>query len=164
MAFDAMDADAITLLPYLGWEANKPFLNRADKGIFVLCRTSNPGAGEFQDLLSLGDSLGPPYLKLYERVADHVANPETWNRNGNCGLVTGATYPGEIEAVRHIVPDLPLLIPGIGKQGGDLEASVKAARHRFIINSSSGIIFADDPRAETLKLHEGIHSALATLG
>lgn len=179
MAFDHLGADAITIHPYLGWQANQPFLDRADKGVFVLCRTSNPGAGEFQDyeVLLTPDSMkmrngetgaditgGTKIVsRLFRRVADHVSYPETWNRNGNCGLVAGATYPEEIREIRAITENLPLLIPGIGKQGGDLEASVRAARHRFLINSSSGIIFADDPRAETLKLHEGIQSALANI-
>lgn len=176
MAFDFLDTDAITIHPYLGWEANKPFLARKDKGIFVLCRTSNPGAGEFQDFIIrilkeetekklLEDMwntiFGDHPISLHQHVAVHVADQETWNQNNNCGLVTGGTYPGEIEEIRKLVPNIPLLIPGIGKQGGDLEASVIAARHRFLINSSSGIIFADDPRAETLKLHEQIQHALA---
>lgn len=174
---EKIGADAMTIHPYLGWEANQPFLDRAGMGIFVLCRTSNPGAGEFQDLPVVRPDTeweagnrrntmnATSYtMPLYQRVAAAVANPETWNRHGNCGLVTGATYPAEIAAVRQIAPDLVLLIPGIGKQGGDLEASVSAARHRFLINSSSGIIFADDPRAETIKLHEGIQQALAKLG
>lgn len=179
MAFDIMGADAITIHPYLGWEANKPFLDRADKGIFVLCRTSNPGAGEFQDMAvrtgyeGISFTGGPivdvpgaaPILsELYLQVAEHVSNPKTWNQHGNCGLVTGATYPDEIAQVRRIAPDIPLLIPGMGKQGGDLEASVAAAKHRFLINSSSGIIFADDPRAETLTLDQQIREVMAKLG
>lgn len=140
MAFDYFGADGITIHPYLGWEANKPFLDRADKGIFVLCRTSNPGADEFQD-------------QLFINVALNVSDPDHWNYNQNCGLVTGATYPNQLQQVRDITPNIPLLIPGIGKQGGDLEASVRAARHRFLINSSSGIIFAVDPQAEAEKLH-----------
>ena len=101
--------------------------------------------------------------KLFQHVAEEVANPKGWNYNNNCGLVTGATYPDEIRQVRVIAPDMLLLIPGIGKQGGDLRASVMAARHRFIINSSSGIIFADDPRAEMLKLHVAILAVLAEI-
>lgn len=172
MSFDVMGADAITIHPYLGWEANRPFLNRADKGIFVLCRTSNPGAGEFQDIKMVLYDTSVSYdphrpgdcsvqVPLHRVVAEHVANPKTWNRYGNCGLVTGATYPAEIQLIREGAPDLPLLIPGIGKQGGDLEASVRAAGHRFLVNSSSGIIFADDPRAEALKLHQEIQGICA---
>lgn len=136
-AFEYCSADALTVHPYLGRQALQPLLDRADKGIIVLCRTSNPGAGEFQDL-----SHGSP---LYLEVARRVAT--VWNTNGNCGLVTGATYPDEIGNVRRqVAPNLPLLIPGIGKQGGDLRAAVCNAldsRGRgFWINSSSNIIFA----------------------
>ncbi len=174
MAFDYFGADAITIHPYLGWEANKPFLDRADKGIFVLCRTSNPGSGTVQMMFleppdaSLGlmqtDSNRAGCWPLYQEIARQFAEPEqVWNYNKNCGLVTGATYPDEISQVRAIAPDIPLLIPGVGKQGGDLRASVMAAKHRFIINSSSGIIFADDPLAEAEKLHGEIQAALAEL-
>lgn len=151
-AFDDLQADAVTVSPYLGEEALRPFLDREDKGIIVLCRTSNPGAGEFQDLLVDGDP-------LYLHVARHVA--ESWNRHGNCAIVVGATYPGELARVREVVPDLPLLIPGIGTQGGDVEATVRAAKHNMIINSSSGIIFADDPRAVTKQLDDQIRHTLA---
>lgn len=136
-AFDFLGADAITVHPYLGKEALKPFLERKDKGILILCRTSNVGAGEFQDL-EMG---GKP---LYQIVAEHIE--KEWNYNGNCGLVVGATYPIELEIVRRIVKDLPLLIPGIGVQGGDVEKTVKAGVDKngqnAIINSSRGIIFA----------------------
>lgn len=158
MAFDNFGADAITIHPYLGWEANKPFLDRADRGIFVLCRTSNPGAGEFQNLPTNRGMVE----SLYQKVAKNVFRQDKWNYNGNCGLVAGATYPDEISQVRAIAPDIPLLIPGIGKQGGDLEASVMTAKHRFLINSSSGIIFADYPHAEAEKLHNNIQEALAS--
>lgn len=141
--FDELQADATTVHPYLGQEALAPFLKRGEKGIFVLCRTSNPGAGEFQDL-KVEDG-----LPLYQVVGMHVA--QRWNANGNCGLVVGATYPKELEAVRNRVgDDLAILIPGIGKQGGDLDASVFAGMNSrgdgFIINSSSGIIFASKGR------------------
>jgi orotidine-5'-phosphate decarboxylase len=171
MAFDCFGADAITIHPYLGYEANKPFLDRADKGIFVLCRTSNPGAGEFQDTRITSYEVGEdPHgsdaitkeTPLFQVVTKHAADPELWNYNGNCGLVTGATYPEEIRKVRGIAPDIPLLIPGVGKQGGDIEASVRAAKHRFLINSSSGIIFADNPKAEAEKLQAEIQEALAS--
>lgn len=179
MAFNVIGADAITIHPYLGWEANKPFLDREDKGIFVLCRTSNPGSSEFQGMpVALFDAswdflvnsqfrtndISPSdKWELYRHVAAHVADSDTWNQHGNCGLVTGATYPDEIRQVRAIAPDIPLLIPGIGTQGGDLEATVWAAKHRFLINSSSGIIFADDPRAEAKKLDEQIRAMLNQL-
>jgi orotidine-5'-phosphate decarboxylase len=140
----------------------------------VLCRTSNPGAGEFQDLAIRKTKLGHGRRTeasiwkeifsdspdtLYQYIALNVSNPETWNYNGNCGLVTGATYPDEIRQVRAIAPDIPLLIPGVGKQGGDLEAWVQAAKHRFLIDSSSGIIFADYPHEEAEKLQHKIQAA-----
>ena len=136
-AFDFLGADAITVNQYLGKEALKPFLDRKDKGIFILCRTSNPGAGELQDL-KIDDRT------LYQVLAEKVA--KEWNYNGNCGLVVGATYPSELEIVRHIVGNMPLLIPGVGTQGGDVEKTVKAGVDKdgqnAIINSSRGIIFA----------------------
>jgi orotidine-5'-phosphate decarboxylase len=138
-AFDAIKVDAITVHPYLGREALKPFLDRKDKGIIVLAKTSNPGAGEFQDLL-VGENREP----LYQVVARNVA--EFWNENGNCALVVGATYPKELAEVRGIVGDMPILIPGIGAQGGEVEATVKAGKDSrtwgMIINSSRGIIYA----------------------
>lgn len=171
MAFDyPLAADAITVSPYMGGESLKPFLDRADKGVFVLCRTSNPGAGEFQDL-QLGTrpqefQSWDVTWRLYHQVAYDVQ--AHWNKHCNCGLVTGATYPDEIVQVRKIAPEIPLLIPGVGKQGGDLEASVRAAKSRFIINSSSGIIFASKgadfaarAREETEKLHNQIAVCLA---
>lgn len=146
-AFEDLEADAITVNPYLGEEALRPFLDREEKGIIVLCRTSNPGAGEFQDMLVDGDP-------LYLHVARHVA--ERWNRNGNCGIVVGATCPAELARVREVVPDLPLLIPGIGTQGGDVDATVRAAHRNMIVNSSSAIIFSEDPRAATARLDQEV--------
>lgn len=135
--FDYLRADAVTLQPYLGVETLKPFLDRKEKAVFILCRTSNPGAGELQDL----EVDGKP---LYQIVAENVA--KKWNGNGNCALVVGATYPTELEIVRRIVGDMPLLIPGIGAQGGDVEKTVKAGvdseGRNAIINSSRSIIFA----------------------
>ena len=116
--FEYLGADAITLHPYLGHEALEPFLKRTDKGCYILCRTSNPGAGEFQDLMVNGKP-------LYQVVAKRVAT--VWNKNKNCGLVVGATYPGEIRIVRRIAPNVQLLIPGVGAQGGDLRKSVQYA-------------------------------------
>ncbi|MBI3633957.1 MAG: orotidine-5'-phosphate decarboxylase [Candidatus Vogelbacteria bacterium] len=151
-AFDWLRADAITVSPYLGEKSLSNFLDRKDKGIIILCKTSNEGSDEFQK-------------DLYKKVAKNVA--EGWNRNGNCLLVAGATYPKELKEIRKIVGDLPLLIPGIGKQGGDLEAVIKNGQDSrgqgMIINSSSGIIFASNgkgftetARNETFKLHEAI--------
>lgn len=159
-AFDYLGADAITVNPYLGAEALKPFLDLPHKGIFVLCRTSNSGAGEFQDLLVDGQP-------LYKQVARHVA--DEWDKYGNCALVVGATYPDELIAVRSLVGDMPILIPGIGAQGGDLEKTVTAGKNSqgtgMIINSSRGIIFApsDDgdfeaaAQREAQKLHDLIN-------
>jgi orotidine-5'-phosphate decarboxylase len=150
--FDWMNFDAITLHPYLGRESLKPFLDRADKVCIIVCHTSNPGAGELQDLAFGGK-------KLWEIVARKVASE--WNDNNNCMLVTGATYPEEIAGVRKIVGDMTLLIPGIGAQGGDVKATVKAGLNSknlgMIINSSRGIIFADDPGKAAKKLRDEIN-------
>jgi len=138
-AFDIIGVDAITVHPYLGKEALAPFLTRAEKGILVLVKTSNPGAGEFQDLL-----VGPAQEPLYQVIARHVA--EQWNANGNCGIVIGATYPEDLRKARAIVGDMPILIPGIGTQGGAVAATVAAGKNSkgqgMIINASRGIIFA----------------------
>lgn len=138
-AFDLMHVDAITVHPYLGKEALAPLLERADKGIIVLAKTSNPGSGELQNLL-VGESQEPLYLVVARNVA------QQWNTHGNCVLVVGATYPEELKRIREAVGDLPILIPGIGAQGGDVEATVKAGKDShgagMIINSSRGIIYA----------------------
>jgi orotidine-5'-phosphate decarboxylase len=135
--FEFLEADAATVHPYLGHEALRPFLDQAGKGIFVLCRTSNPGAGELQDLEVGGE---PLFLHLANLVGS------AWNYNGNCGLVVGATYPNELSTIRARVPTLPLLIPGVGAQGGDLESTVRAAYGpsglRVLINASRSIIYA----------------------
>ncbi|MHB1415043.1 MAG: orotidine-5'-phosphate decarboxylase [Chloroflexota bacterium] len=140
--FDGFGFDAVTLNPYLGLEALEPFLAYADKGAFVLCRTSNAGAREFQDLL-VQPSPEQPAMPLYELVARRVAAA---NERGNLGLVVGATYPEELGRVRALAPDLPLLIPGIGAQAGDLERSVRAGvdsqGERAVINSSRQILYA----------------------
>ncbi len=165
-------ADAVTIHNYMGSEAMKPFLDCKDKGIIVLCRTSNPGAGQFQDLEVVADNefeyMPEP---LYRRVARHVAG-SSWNYNGNCAVVVGATYPAELAEVRKIVGDMPILIPGIGAQGGDLEATVKAGANSYgqgmIINSSRGIVFAskgrdfaEAAREATQELHDSITAVLA---
>jgi orotidine-5'-phosphate decarboxylase len=131
------DADAITVNPYLGRDSLEPFLQRAEKGVFVLCRTSNPGGADLQDVTL--DS-GEP---LYQRVA---ALADLWNANGNVGLVVGATAPEELEALREAVPDLPFLVPGVGVQGGDAAAAVEhgLADGVGLINSSRGVIFAGE--------------------
>ncbi len=158
-AFEYLKADAVTLHPYLGSEALKPFLDRKDKGAIILCRTSNPGAGEFQDLSAGGEP-------LYRAVARKVARE--WNKNGNCMLVVGATYPDEMKEIRAIVGDMHLLVPGVGAQGGDVEKTVKAGinskRAGMVINSSRGIIFAgngtdfaEKARAEAIKTRDEIN-------
>jgi orotidine-5'-phosphate decarboxylase len=139
---DVLDeVDAITVNPYLGHDSLRPFLDRAEKGVFVLCRTSNPGGSDLQGLeLASGEP-------LYERVA---ALAERWNEHDNVGLVVGATAPAELEAVRDSVPELPFLVPGVGAQGGDAEAAVEhgvtdwGGRDVGLVNSSRGIIFAGE--------------------
>ncbi len=152
--FDDLQADAVTVHPYLGKESLEPFLKRSDKGIIVLVRTSNPGAGEFQDL----EVNGKP---LYQVVAEHV---KEWNTNGNLAVVVGATYPEELGAVRKIVGDMPILVPGIGAQEGDLEETIKngldSNKQGLIISVSRAILNAPDPRAATLQLHSNIISSL----
>lgn len=152
--FDYFGFDAVTLHPYLGREALEPFLSRKDKISIILCRTSNPGAGELQDL-----QLGNNNKKLWEIVAEKVA--KEWNENSNCMLVTGATYPEEIAGVRKIVGNMTLLIPGIGAQGGNIkdaiEAGLNSQRKGLIINSSRGIIFAENPKVEAEKLRDEIN-------
>jgi orotidine 5'-phosphate decarboxylase subfamily 2 len=153
--FTYLGADAVTIHPYLGEEAIRPFLECKNKGIIILCRTSNPGAGEFQDLKAEN-------TPLYKIVAKNVA--DKWNKNKNCMLVVGATYPSELKEVRKIVGDMVLLVPGIGAQGGDLEATLKAGlnskKQGLIINSSRGIIFAENPRQEAEKLRNDINEFL----
>ncbi len=158
-AFDMLGVDAITLHAYLGQEAMKPFLERTDKACIFLCRTSNPGAGEFQDLVIDGEP-------LYLRVARNIATK--WNTHKNCMLVVGATYPQELAKVREIAGDMTFLVPGIGAQGGDIEKTVKAGLNSknvgMIINSSRGIIFASSDedfaqkaRSEAKKLVDEIN-------
>ncbi len=138
-AFDRYAAHVVTVNPYLGTDSVEPFLRHPDGGVFVLCRTSNPGSGDFQSL-QVGDE--PLYLHVARRVATE------WNDIGDCGLVVGATYPAELEQVRAIVGDLPLLVPGVGAQGGDVEATVTAGRdstgHGMVINSSRAILYASN--------------------
>ena len=140
-AFDRYGADAVTANPYLGRDAMQPFLDRADKGVVILCRTSNPGAGDLQDLIVADDHGARP---LYQQVAATVARQ--WNGNGNCALVVGATWPQQLREVRAIVGDMPLLVPGVGAQGGDVEAVVTNARSAdgsgLMVSSSRAILYA----------------------
>ena len=135
--FQYLQMDAITVHPYLGGKALKPFFDDTNKGVFVLCRTSNEGAGELQDLMVDGEP-------LYKRVAHLVS--EKWNTNSNCGVVVGATYPDELRQVRTIVGDMPILIPGVGAQGGEVEEAVLAGKDNrgkgIIVTASRSIIFA----------------------
>ncbi|MCD9027411.1 orotidine-5'-phosphate decarboxylase [Luteimonas sp. BDR2-5] len=136
-AFDRFGADAVTLNPYMGRDSAAPFLQRNDRGCIFLCHTSNPGARDFQELLVDG-------VPLYQHIARTIA--EDWNADGNCALVVGATFPEELKIIRGIVGDMPLLIPGIGAQGGDVEAVVRNAATAdgtgLIISSSRAILYA----------------------
>lgn len=136
-AFERFGADAITVNPFMGRDSLEPYLGRPDKGVIVLCRTSNPGGSDLQ-FLDVGGE------RLFERVARLAA--EEWNANGNVSLVVGATFPAEIGRVRELTGDMPLLVPGIGAQGGDVEATVRAGRSAagtgLMINSSRAILYA----------------------
>lgn len=136
-AFDRYAADAVTVNPYLGRDSAQPFLDHADRGVVVLCRTSNPGAGDLQDLVVDG-------RPLYQHVARKVATE--WNAHGNCALVVGATWPEQLKAVRDIVGDVPFLVPGVGAQGGDVAAVVGNAKTAdgtgLVVSSSRAILYA----------------------
>jgi orotidine-5'-phosphate decarboxylase len=139
-AFDRYGADAVTLSPFMGFDSVQPYLAYPGKGAYLLCRTSNKGGDDFQ-AQRLADIEGQPFL--YEYIAQLAAGH--WNTNGQLGLVVGATYPQEIERVRALAPDLPLLIPGVGAQGGDAQATVKAgwrAPGSISVNSSRAILYA----------------------
>jgi orotidine-5'-phosphate decarboxylase len=139
-AFVRYGADAVTLSPFMGRDTVEPYLEYADKGVFLLCRTSNPGGNDFQRR-PLADVAGQP--QLFEHIAALAQNE--WNRNGQVGLVVGATYPAEIARVRELAPTLPLLIPGVGAQGGDADATVKAglrSNGTIVVNSSRAILYA----------------------
>jgi len=154
--------DMVTVNPYLGLDSVRPFIEDASRGVFVLCLTSNKSSRDFQYLQTDG-------RPLYLHVAETVAG---WNERGNCGLVAGATHPEELTAIREAAPDLPFLIPGIGAQGGDLEAAVNAGTdsrgEAAVINSSRGIIYAstgedfgEAARAETEKLRDAVNRVRA---
>jgi len=158
-AFERYGADAVTVNPYLGGDALEPFLKHEDKGVIVLCRTSNPGARELQDLEVDG-------RKLYLRVAELAAR--RWNSRGNCLLVVGATYPRELAEVREITGNMPFLVPGVGAQGGDVDQAVRNGQtpdgtgliissSRSILYASSGEDFAAAARKATMTLREQIN-------
>ena len=170
-AFERYGADAVTLSPFIGFDSVQPYLAHAGKGAFLLCRTSNPGGDDLQSQ-RLASVPGQPLL--YEHVAQLAQGP--WNVNGQLGLVVGATYPAEIERVRQLAPTLPLLIPGVGAQGGDALATVRAGYRQhnggtsgpIIVNSSRAILYAsnhDDfdqaARREALKTREVLEAARA---
>jgi orotidine-5'-phosphate decarboxylase len=160
-AFERYGADAVTVNPYLGRDSVEPFLKHADKGVIILCRTSNPGARDFQDL-----SVGLD-RKLFQHVAETVA--KDWNANGNCMLVVGATYPEELADIRARVGDLPFLVPGVGAQGGDVAKAMQAGKtaagtglvissSRAILYASSGDDFAEAARKATQDLQASINA------
>ncbi len=164
--FNYYQADALTVQPYMGAGALAPFLDRADKGVFVLCRTSNPDAAQIQGLEVVGEP-------LYLTVARLAAGPE-WNRNGNVGLVAGATFPAELGRIRATAPDLPLLIPGVGAQGGELGpvleygldakgVGVLINASRSIIYASSGPDFATAARQEAARLAQAMREGQAQI-
>jgi orotidine-5'-phosphate decarboxylase len=141
--FDVYGCDAVTVNPYMGYDSIAPFLAYEEKGVFLLCRTSNPSASDFQDLLVFGEK--GQVRPLYEVIAQRVLS---WNKLGNCGLVVGATYPQELNTIRSMCPEMPILIPGVGAQGGDLEASVvagvDASGEKAIIAVSRAILYASE--------------------
>ncbi len=159
--FEDMGFDAVTVAPYMGSDSVKPFLNFADRGVFVLTLTSNPGSRDFQYL----EHEGAP---LYKRVLERVL---TWNGNRNIGLVVGATHPDELAEVRRVSGDVPILVPGLGAQGGDLEKSVRAAvtseGHRALFNSSRAVLyasngpdFADKARSAAIEFRAAVNENL----
>ncbi len=158
-AFVRYGADAVTVNPYMGFDTVEPYLKWADRGVIILCRTSNAGARDFQDLEFAGK-------RLYRIVAERVARE--WNASGNCLLVVGATYPQELAEIRAATGDMTFLVPGVGAQGGDVAAAVRAGRtpdgRGLLINSSRGILyassgedFAEAARAATLALRDEIN-------
>ncbi len=161
-AFERYEADALTVNPYMGGDTLKPYLERTDKGVVVLCRTSNPGSSEFQSLVMENGR------KLYEEVA--LRAEKEWNKAGNVLLVIGATYPEELGRIREMCPELTFLVPGVGAQGGDVEQVVKRGSRKsdgegLIINSSRQIIyasngedFAEAARKAAIELRDVINS------
>ena len=167
--FERYGADAVTLSPFMGLDSIEPYLQYRGKGAFLLCRTSNPGGSDLQ-AQKLADLPGQP--QLFEHIAALAQGP--WNLNGQLGLVVGATYPAQLERVRQLAPSLPLLVPGIGAQGGDAVATVRAAwrgdarvtrapivvsSSRAILYASAGADFAQAARREALAVRALLHSA-----
>jgi orotidine-5'-phosphate decarboxylase len=170
--FEQLECDAITISPYLGVDSVRPFLSRPDKTAFILCRTSNPGAADMQELMVAAPEVAgkhgdgtPELIPLYQHVA---WKSREWNSNDNVGLVVGATKPSELGEVRVICPDTPILVPGIGAQGGDLEASISAglagdhsllliSSSRQILYASKGSDFAFAARLEAWNLRDKIN-------
>jgi len=167
-AFERYGADAVTLSPFMGFDSVAPYLKHAGKGAFLLCRTSNPGGDDLQNQ-RLASVEGQPLL--YEHVARLAQGP--WNLNGQLGLVVGATYPAEIDRVRTVAPTLPLLIPGVGAQGGDAVATVRAgwrpnapiivSSSRAILYASGGDDFAEAARREAVKTRDVLQAAREAL-
>ena len=168
-AFERYGADAVTLSPFMGFDSVQPYLKHHGKGAFLLCRTSNPGGDDLQNQ-RLASVVGQPLL--YEHIAKLAQGP--WNVNGQLGLVVGATYPAEIERVRSLAPTLPLLIPGVGAQGGDAVATIKAgyrqsngattgavivSSSRAILYASSGDNFAQAARQEAMRTRDVLRAA-----
>ena len=171
-AFERYGADAVTLSPFMGFDSVQPYLKYHGKGAILLCRTSNPGGDDLQNQ-RLASVPGEP--RLYEHIARQAQGP--WNENGQLGLVVGATYPKEIERVRELAPTLPLLIPGVGAQGGDALATVRAglrtdatgaitgpvivSSSRAVLYASSGSDFAQAARAEAQRTRDTLNAARA---
>jgi len=164
--FDDLDVDAVTVNPYLGGDSLEPFFRYPDRGVFVLCKTSNPGAVEIQDLVV--DGAEPLFLHIARRAV-------TWDQHGTLGLVVGATYPADVAAVRQVAPRVPILLPGVGAQAGDLERSVQAAIGAAgggaIVNASRSILYASAgsdwqaaARAEAERLRAAINAAWSRSG
>ena len=163
-AFERYGADAVTLSPFMGFDSVEPYLAYPGKGAFLLCRTSNPGGDDLQNQ-RLASVEGQPLL--YEHLARLAQGP--WNKNGQLGLVVGATYPAEIERVRALAPTVPLLIPGVGAQGGDAAATVRAGwrpngpivvnSSRAILYASNGADFAAAARREAIKTRDMLQAA-----
>lgn len=154
-AFDVLDVDAITVNPYLGEDALSPFIRRAERGVFVLCHTSNPGAVAVQEWPCAGRA-------LYEHVAELALS---WNARGNVGLVVGATYPSAVQRLRSLVPDMTFLVPGLGAQGGDARAAIAAGLNShgrgMLLNVSRGVIYDSQPEQAAARWRDAINAARA---